>query len=148
MTSRLPPEEEALFRAAGAVEDHAAAAAAIAASKADREALIAAAFDVATASKRLGVTTARIRQRLKARTLYGFKVGGVWCLPRFQFVGARASRLVPGLDKVIPHIREDADPLEVVRFMTLPQCDLEDEQGAPNTVVARSPHGRGDQVMS
>jgi hypothetical protein len=63
MTARRPSpsHEAALFHDAGAVEDHVAAAAAIAASAADREALIATALDVATVAKRLGVTTRRVR---------------------------------------------------------------------------------------
>lgn len=129
VTNKLSPTEASLFAAAGAVEDHAAAAAVVAASRADRDELISSALDVPTVATRLGVPTARIRQRLRARTLSGFKVGGVWCIPRFQFAGARASRLVPGIDKVIPHLRADADPLEVVRLMTLPQCDLESDDG-------------------
>lgn len=138
MTNRLSPTEARLFAAAGAVEDPAAAAAVFAATKADNDAIIASAFDVPTAAKRLGKTPARIRQRLRERTLYGFKVGGVWCIPRFQFVGARATRLVPGIDKVIPHIPDDAIPLAVVRLLTLPQCDLEaDDDGPDQTPVGR-----------
>jgi hypothetical protein len=38
---------------------------------------------------------------------------------------------VPG----IPHIPEDALPLAVERFFTLPQCDLEDEHGVPHTPI-------------
>jgi len=133
----LPPNEAALFNAAGAVEDHGAAAAAIARSTAEREVLIAGSLDAATVARRLGVTTRRVRERLCVdRTLYGFKVGRVWCIPRFQFTGARARRLVPDIELVFPLIPEGASPLAVERFFTLPQCDLEDVNGDPLSPVA------------
>lgn len=142
MTSRLSPTEVRLFAAAGAVEDRAAASAVIAATKADNDVIVATAFDVPMVATRIGVTPARIRQRLRDRTLYCFKVGGVWCIPRFQFAGPRATRLVPGIDKVIPHVREDASPLEVVRLLTLPQCDLDSDDGPDQTPVGWLTAGR------
>jgi hypothetical protein len=125
---RLPPSEAALFDAAGATEDVAAASTATAASTREFTALLATSLDVAAAAALLGCTPARVRQRLnKERSLYGFKQGVDWCIPRFQFIGsAKKQRLLPGLDVVVPHLREDARPLAVSRFFTLPHSDLED----------------------
>jgi hypothetical protein len=74
------------------------------------------------AAKALGVTTARLRQRLAARTLLGLKDGRSWRLPRFQFVGTK--RLLPGIDTVVPQIRPDAHPLAVQAWFQSPHQDL------------------------
>ncbi len=127
-TPALPPEEAALFDAAGGVEDRAAAAAAMAASGNEYMALVETALDVAQAAALLSLTPARIRQRLnKARTLYGFKdAAGDWRLPSFQFIGTgKARRVLPGVEVVLPHIRPDVRPLEVARFFMHPHPDLE-----------------------
>jgi hypothetical protein len=73
------------------------------------------------AGKLLHLSTGRLRQRLgpRVRTIYGFKEGRSWRIPRFQ---VDRRRLVRGIDKVIPHIRPDAHPLAVARwFLSLHQ---------------------------
>ncbi len=76
------------------------------------------------AGELLHLSTGRLRQRLgpRARTLYGFKEGRSWRIPRFQV--DRRGNLVRGIDKVIPRIRPEAHPLAVARWFTIPHQDL------------------------
>ena len=73
------------------------------------------------AAARLGVNQSRVRQRLLARTLYGFKDGANWWVPEFQFAG---DRLVPGAEKVFPELPASASPVAVARWFLLPWADL------------------------
>ncbi len=73
------------------------------------------------AAARLGVNSSRIRQRLLARTLYGFKDGGSWRVPEFQFDG---DHLVSGVESVFPEIRSSVSPITVARWFVLPWEDL------------------------
>jgi hypothetical protein len=85
------------------------------------------------AAKALGVSPARLRQRLSPskRTLYGIKDGRAWRIPKFQFVGGKQVR---GLGKVLPHVRPDAHPLSVRAWFMAPHQDLvvgNDERPVP-----------------
>lgn len=72
----------------------------------------------------LQLSSGRLRQRLgpRERTLYGFKEGRSWRIPRFQV--DRQGHLVRCIDKVIPCIRPDAHPLAVASWFTSPHQDL------------------------
>ncbi len=76
------------------------------------------------AAKALGVSTARLRQRLSPgqRTLYGVKDGRAWRIPKFQF--EKRGKQVRGIGKVLPQIRPDAHPLSVRAWFTTPHQDL------------------------
>ena len=78
-------------------------------------------LSAAEAATYLGVNSSRIRQRLLARTLYGFKDGGSWRLPDFQF---EDGRTVPGVDQIFPEIRPATSPVAVARWFRLPWADL------------------------
>jgi len=84
------------------------------------------ALSVTEAATLLGITPARVRQRVNAspQTLYGVKLSGEWKLPRFQFQ-LRTKRLVPGIEVVIQEIPESLDPVSVVRWFTSPNPDLQ-----------------------
>lgn len=73
------------------------------------------------AAARIGVNPSRIRQKLLARALYGFKQEASWWLPKFQFEG---DRVVPGVEKVFGVIRESASPVAVARWFMTPWADL------------------------
>lgn len=88
-------------------------------------------FTLEEAARALGVTPARLRQRLApgTRTLVGLKDGRKWRIPQFQFT--KGKRLVPGIDKVLPRVRPDAHALAIARWFTTPHQDLvvgKDEQ--------------------
>jgi hypothetical protein len=84
--------------------------------------LLAASLTVAEAATLLGVDPSRIRQRLAAGSLYGLKRADGWRLPRFQFAD---GRLVPGIERVLPHLDRALHPLAVVRWFEQPDPDLE-----------------------
>jgi hypothetical protein len=90
----------------------------------DLEILLRDSLTLEQAGKLLHLSTGRLRQRLGpgARTLYGFKEGRAWRIPRFQV--DRRGHLVRGIDKVIPRVRSDAHPLAVARWFTSPHQDL------------------------
>jgi hypothetical protein len=97
------------------------------------------------AAKALGVSTARLRQRLSPdkRTLYGVKDGRAWRIPKFQF--DRKGKQVRGIGKVFPHIRPDAHPLSVRAWFTIPHQDLVvggDDDGRPVPPVEWLSSGR------
>ena len=91
--------------------------------------LIGDAYTVQQAAQLLSVNPSRIRQRLTARppTLYGIKDGGAWRIPEFQFHG---RQLTKGIDRVTPKLPADLSPVAVVRWFTLPNPDLEVDDGA------------------
>lgn len=84
--------------------------------------LLAQSFTVAQAAQRLGVSDARIRQRLAERTLYGFRGRRGWHLPDFQFTPDGA---LPGLEQVVPALPVKLHPLSVAGFFRRPNPDLE-----------------------
>lgn len=91
-------------------------------------ALLGSSLSVAQAATHLGVVESRVRQRLGERTLYGIKQPSGWRLPRFQFA---PQGIVPGIERVLPHLAPDLHPLEVVGWFTTPNPDLvvgEDER--------------------
>lgn len=73
------------------------------------------------AAKRLGVSDARIRQRLKDRSLLGLRAGRSWRLPVFQFT---PQGELPGWGEVCARLPESISPVAVERWLTLPHADL------------------------
>ncbi|WP_037192100.1 hypothetical protein [Rhodococcus rhodochrous] len=94
--------------------------------------LAATSLSIADAAVRLGVTPARIRQRIADGTLWAFDSGRNRLLPPAQFTDSGA---VPYLDKVMPHIPKDLHPLMVQTLLTQPQPSLVVE-GRPVSIVA------------
>lgn len=71
----------------------------------------------------LDVDPSRIRQRVRARTLYAFDANGEHRIPLVQFEhGAE----VPGLTHVVPALPDDVTPVEFVRWFTSPSSELGD----------------------
>ncbi len=87
------------------------------------------ALTVAGAAERIGVDTSRIRHRLAAGRLTGWKDRGGWRLPVWQFTDAD---VLPGLEAVLAEVPADQPPLVVAGFMTTRQLDLEVD-GSPVT---------------
>ena len=94
--------------------------------------LVATSLSIADAALRLGVTPARIRQRIADGTLWAFDSGRNRLLPPAQFTD---SGTVPHLDKVMPHVPRDLHPLTVQTLLTQPQPSLVVE-GGPVSIVA------------
>ncbi len=79
------------------------------------------ALSVADAARCLDVDTSRIRHRVSAGRLTGWKDRGGWRLPAWQFTD---SGVLPGLEVVLASIPADQPPLVVAAFMTTLQEDL------------------------
>lgn len=79
------------------------------------------ALTVTQAAGRLGVDTSRVRHRLAAGRLAGWKDRGGWRLPAWQFAGDGA---LPGLATVLAAVTDDQPALTVAAFMTSRQADL------------------------
>jgi hypothetical protein len=79
------------------------------------------ALTVADAARTIGVDPSRVRHRLLAGRLSGWKDRGGWRLPAWQFT---RSGVLPGLEAVLGAIPDDQPPLVVAAFMTTPQREL------------------------
>ncbi|HEV2779368.1 MAG TPA: DNA-binding protein [Actinophytocola sp.] len=79
------------------------------------------AVTVAEAAETIGVDPSRIRHRLLARRLSGWKERGGWRLPAWQFT---STGVLPGLEAVLEAVPDDQPPLVVAAFMTTSQSDL------------------------
>jgi hypothetical protein len=88
------------------------------------------ALTVTDAARVLDVDTSRIRHRLAAGRLAGWKDRGSWRLPAWQFSD---SGVLPGLEVVLAAMPDDQPPLVLAGFMTTPQTDfpLGDAAGTP-----------------
>jgi hypothetical protein len=75
----------------------------------------------ASAAARLGVTDARIRQRIDDGSLFAMKRDRSWRLPDFQFVGGLE---VPGWSTVCRKLPADVSPVALDRWLRLPHPDL------------------------
>lgn len=70
----------------------------------------------------LRVTPVRVRQMIRELSLYAFRIGGRWHVPRFQLAG---QVCVPNIERVNP-LLADLDPVSVHRWITTPDPDLQD----------------------
>jgi hypothetical protein len=98
------------------------------------------------AGERLGVSDARIRQRLRDRSLFGVRHGRSWKLPLFQFT---AHGELPGWGAVCARLPLAVAPVAVERWLALPHSDLvvrEDEP--PVSPRAWLLHGRSAEAVA
>ncbi|TNC21925.1 DNA-binding protein [Amycolatopsis alkalitolerans] len=79
------------------------------------------ALTVADAARLLGVDPSRVRHRLAARRLAGWKDHTGWRLPAWQFA---RDGVLPGLDAVLAAVPEGEPALAVAAFMSRRQDDL------------------------
>lgn len=94
--------------------------------------LVRGSLSIDDAADRLGVTPARIRQRLAAGTLWAFDSGRIRLLPPAQFTDTGE---VPHLERVTPLLGKDLHPLTVQSLLTRPQPSLTVD-GQPVSIVA------------
>ncbi|MTD15065.1 hypothetical protein GIS00_14070 [Nakamurella sp. YIM 132087] len=81
----------------------------------------AATMSASEVAETLGKGRPQISRDLKARKLYGIRVGSQWRIPRWQFVN---GAVLPGLDGVVPAIPDDLHPTAIEGFMTTEQDEL------------------------
>lgn len=85
--------------------------------------LVATAYSQSNVAKNLGVSTSRIRQRTDNLSLYAINTPKGRVYPVWQFT--EDGQMVPGLEDILPGLRDDAHPIGVKRFFMGPQVDLE-----------------------
>lgn len=127
----LSEHDAGLFAEAGFVADPAAATAARVDRDIRMQELVHSSLSIAEAADRLGVTAARIRQRLGEGNLWAFSSGRNRLLPPGQFT---ATGAVPHLEQVVPLLAKDLHPLTVEALLTRPQPSLTVE-GRPVSIV-------------
>ncbi|MFC9980902.1 hypothetical protein [Gordonia sp. NPDC127522] len=137
----LSEHDAALLAEAGFVADSEAAAAARLSRDLRMQDLVVRSLSVTDAAERLGVSTARIRQRLGEGTLWAFSAGPRRLLPPAQFT---ATGAVPHLEKVMPLLAKDLHPLTVQSLLTRPQPSLVVE-GRPVSIVQWLTGGAGTE---
>ncbi|SEM03264.1 helix-turn-helix domain-containing protein [Rhodococcus maanshanensis] len=128
----LSDHDAGVLASAGFVEDPIAATGARVEGIARMQDLVHNCLSVAEAADRLGVTAARIRQRLSDGTLWAFGEGRSRLLPPAQFT---ASGAVPHLERIAPLLAKSLHPLTVQALLTEPQPSLLIE-GQPVSIVA------------
>ncbi|GAB20000.1 hypothetical protein GOEFS_105_00110 [Gordonia effusa NBRC 100432] len=128
----LSEADAAALDSAGFVERPGALTTASVARDIQMQQLVAESLTVNDAADRAGVSTARIRQRLAARTLWAYKWGTRRLLIPAQFTD---DGVIPGIEAVVARVRPDAHPLEVQSLLTLPQPTLAVD-GEPASIVA------------
>jgi hypothetical protein len=77
----------------------------------------------ADVARLLDVDPSRIRQRIRARSLYAFDANGEHRIPLVQFEDGTE---VPGLPQIVPALPDDVTPVEFVRWFTNPTTELGD----------------------
>ncbi len=102
----------------------------------DYLALLSTSLTVADTAARLHVDRSRIRQRLRARSLFGIEHNGEWRLPLFQF---ERDQPLPGLGDVLLALPADLTALDVAEWFIVPSLDLEqrDHLLSPRTWLLR-----------
>ena len=131
-TPALSEHDAQVLEDAGFSADPATAAAA----RVDRDIrmakLVTTSLSVTDAATRLGVTPARVRQRIGEGSLWAFDSGRHRLLPPAQFT---ATGGVPHLDKVMPQVPKLLHPLTLETLLTRPQESLL-VGGRPVSIVA------------
>jgi hypothetical protein len=103
------------------------------------------ALPIVVAARKLGVNPARLKERIRERTLIAVDVSArEWLLPNFQFTTSGELR---GLRSVVRTIRPGASIIAVVSFFTSPQADLENDEGESMTPVAWLASGRDPNAV-
>src|SRR5882724_9645686 len=90
-------------------------------------------YTTAQAARRLRVKDSRIRQRLGGPrpSLFGFRRGKSWLIPKFQIEN---GQIIRGLEVVVPHLSPGLHPVSVVRWFQTPNSDLVNPTNEDETV--------------
>jgi hypothetical protein len=152
--AELPEAELALLRRGGFDVDGAPTPGddPIARAAAAYAALVDTAVSIKAVAAALERNESRIRQRLLERSLIGIRRGRGWLLPLFQFQveprgGQRVVRaLVPGVERVFPHLAPGLHPVAIWRWFTTPNTELvpedDDEPLSPRDWLESGRHWR------
>ena len=111
----LSVHDETLLDEAGLTAERPKATVALLSSDLQMRELVRLSLTVNAAAERLGVSSARVRQRIADHTVWAYKSGRNQLLPAAQFID---NGTVPHLDKVAPLIPRDLHPLSVHALLT------------------------------
>lgn len=106
--------------------------------------LLANSLDVGTVAKLMGESLPATKKRLMERRLYAFEARDGWRIPAFQFIDGRVVR---HLDDVVPHLRRELHPLEVVNWFNHENPDLQMKK-EPVSPVTWLLHGGDSSVVA
>ena len=123
----LSVHDETLLDEAGFTAEQPKATIALLSSDLQMRELVRSSLTVNAAAERLGVSPARVRQRIADHTVWAYKSGqNHHLLPAAQFID---NGTVPHLDKVAPLIPGDLHPLSVHALLTrrFPELVVDDE---------------------
>lgn len=118
-----PGEAAALAHGGIDLEAKSLGAETVAASLNEWRKLVQDSYTTSQAAKQLHVKDSRIRQRLGGprRSLFGFRHGKSWLIPKFQVDG---RHIVRGLEDVVPSLSPGLHPVSVARWFQMPNPDL------------------------
>ena len=122
--AELVPSEVALLEQSGVeIEEHSMHADPMAAYAIEFGAILATCLSPARTGERLGgITSVRVRQMIRERSLYALRLEGRWKIPVFQF---HEEGLVPNIGAVNQALPPTLDPVSVLRWYTRPDPELE-----------------------
>ena len=112
----------------------------LAATFADRQAVLAQSITRAEAAQLLRISDQAVSDHLTAGDLVGLKDGRVWRLPAWQFNADTAHGWLPGIAQLRTHF--PGGPITLTTWATTPNVDLGDQ-----TPAARLAAGNLDQVL-
>ncbi len=113
---------------------------------AEHAAILKTALTTAEVAARLGVTEARVRQRLQKRTLFGVETRQGWRVPSFQLT---EEGELPGWSDVAPKLPADISAVELFGWLTIPNADLYvDEEETPVTPLDWLRSGRSPKAVA
>jgi hypothetical protein len=126
---------EAVALQHGGIELEAAASGAepVAASLNEWRKLLQHSYTTSQAAKCLHVKDSRIRQRVGGPrpSLFGFRHGKSWLIPRFQIDN---GKIIRGIEIVVPHLAPGLHPVSVARWFQTPNPDLVNPTNEDETV--------------
>lgn len=73
-------------------------------------------------AERLHISPAAVRRRIRSGRFYGYRVGHTLRLPPWQFL---RGAVLPHLPEILAALPEQAHPMTVTGFMTLPSDELD-----------------------
>ena len=128
-----PGEAAALQRGGIDLEAKSFGSETVAASLNEWRKLVQDSYTTAQAARRLRVKDSRIRQRLGGPrpSLFGFRRGKSWLIPKFQIEN---GQIIRGLEVVVPHLSPGLHPVSVVRWFQTPNSDLVNPTNEDETV--------------
>lgn len=92
---------------------------------------------MAQAGAALGLSPSAVRDRIRRKTLYAYRAGARWRVPRWQI---SRGAVPPHLSDVLGALPSDTHPMTVTGFMTTPSTELDGKAPVQWLAAGGSPH--------